>query len=71
MRRLACYGIALGELVLLTLVELIDVGSGKFASADTLGEEDIEFMESTILCVVRSRQTTRTKILTLVSGSLK
>lgn len=39
------------------LVELVDIGSGKFASTDALCEEDIEFMESTILYVVRTSET--------------
>ena len=39
------------------LVEFINVGGGKFASVDTLGEEDIEFMVSTILGVVRTSET--------------
>lgn len=47
--RLAGHGVALRQLVLLVLVELVDVGAGELARGNLLGEEDVEFVEGAVL----------------------
>jgi len=48
-RGLATNGVALGELVLLMFVELVDLGGLELACRNFLGEENVELVESAVL----------------------
>lgn len=48
--------VSLGELILLILVECIDSGSLELASGHVLGEEDIEFVEGSVLSLGKSEE---------------
>ena len=68
---MAGHRVALCQTILLVLVEFVNVGASELASADTLGEQNIELMISAVLYDVRAGKDRVVSSLTLLSGSRK
>jgi hypothetical protein len=72
-RSLPTDGAALGNFILLMLVELVDICACELAGWDAFGEEDVEFVVSASLIkvLVEAREDVQGRELTLVSGRRK